>query len=196
MDKIEKYVNDAGSDSLDVFGGKFEGGIHLQQIPDEIAPCIKELMNHDIKSCLEIGSAGGGLVALLNHFLELGNILIIDDNQHNKAIYRPSVLKDIEHSEIIGDSTTGEVIKQVKGKFDLIIIDGNHDLVETDFDNYKGLLSDTGLIMFHDTVHWSTPAVNTFIGKMKRKNGYKLLAEYVSETHISPCGIALFKKER
>ena len=49
MKKLIKEIEDMGSDNVTVFGGKFEGGINLQQIPDEIAPAVSELKKHNIK---------------------------------------------------------------------------------------------------------------------------------------------------
>ena len=34
---IQEFIHNAGSDNLSVFSGKFEGGVHCQQVPDEFA---------------------------------------------------------------------------------------------------------------------------------------------------------------
>jgi len=67
---IEQFVLDAGSDDLPTFGGSFEGGIHCQQIPDEIGPCIHAILGSglDLRSYLEIGVAAGGTTFLFDHF--------------------------------------------------------------------------------------------------------------------------------
>ncbi len=75
LDLIEQFILDAGSDNLGVFGGIYEGGIHCQQIPDEIAPCILTILEsgESIKSYLEIGVAAGGSTFLFNHFISDGH---------------------------------------------------------------------------------------------------------------------------
>ena len=89
-------IEKLGSDNLQVFGGTFEGGIHLQQIPDEIAPCLNDIET-DVKNILEIGSAAGGMAWLFNHVFNPDNIVIIDDNQHHKHILRKVILKDLKN---------------------------------------------------------------------------------------------------
>ena len=197
MKKLIKEIEDMGSDNVTVFGGKFEGGINLQQIPDEIAPAVSELKKHNIKSYLEIGSAAGGLAALLNHFLDLGEIVIIDDNLHIKAELRADSLKGMGVTEIVGNSHDKDIIQAVKGfKFDLITFDGDHTYngISQDFKDYTPMLNNKGVVLFHDTVHWSTPGVNRFVSGLKKKKSFKLLGEYISEMHVSPCGVALFQK--
>lgn len=54
-----------------------------------------------------------------------------------------------------GDSQTAQMqgaIKEYCDSFDLILIDGDHgyDGVKRDFENYRPLLSDRGVILFHD----------------------------------------------
>jgi len=83
VDEIKNIIEDFGSDSLKVVGGKFEGGIHLQQIPDEIAPCIFDLLElekkgNPIKNFLEIGSASGGNAFIINYFFEFKKKVLID----------------------------------------------------------------------------------------------------------------------
>ena len=184
MDKIIKKVEDLGSDSLQVFGGKFEGGINLQQIPDEIAPCIKELMNHKIENYLEIGSASGGLIACLNNFLHFKNIVLIDDDQHPKAALRRTILKDIKHKEIVGNSQYEDIVSQVVNlnlKYDMITIDADHSYggVKTDFINYTPLLNKGGIILFHD-IHAQTVKAT------------KLFLDYVNKTDLQFCTVGEF----
>ena len=200
MKKIMEYVLKAGSDCIDTFGGDYVGGIHLQQIPDEITPCVVELKKHNIKSLLEIGSASGGNIALLNHFLDLDSVVIVDDNLHGKSPLRKEITKNAKPVEIIGDSHSSKILssfKKVASKFDLMIIDGDHSYngVKQDFKDYTPFLNDGGVLMFHDTIHWSTPGVKRFVGELKNKKGFSLINEYISETHVHACGIALFKKE-
>ena len=196
MKDIIKRIEELGSDNVATFGGKFEGGIHLQQIPDEIAPVIEFLQEKEIENYLEIGSAAGGLVYLLNDFLDLKKILIIDDNMHPKARLRSDILSDIDYDEIIGNSQDEETVEAVNIRFDLMTIDADHSFqgITKDFETYTPMLKKGGYLIFHDTVHWSTPGVHRFIDVLKKAKNYKLIGEYISETHVSPCGVALFQK--
>ncbi len=128
---IEQFILDAGSDNLGVFGGKFEGGIHCQHVPDEMASCILAILESGlpIKTYLEIGVAAGGTTFLMNHFFHLEKIILIDDNKHHKAGLRAEVLKNINYREIIGRSDAEEsvrIISDLDILFDIILIDGDH----------------------------------------------------------------------
>ncbi|TET75585.1 MAG: class I SAM-dependent methyltransferase [Candidatus Heimdallarchaeota archaeon] len=158
LSELESVINDLGVDHLPTFGGKYEGGIHLQQIADEIAPCIYDLMkvNSKFKNFLEIGSAAGGNTYLFNHFFNFENITIIDDNRHKKHGLRKEILKDIKYREFIGDSHSQQAVRFLENlelNYDIIFIDGDHSYegVGQDFQTYRKFLNYKGFIILHDT---------------------------------------------
>jgi cephalosporin hydroxylase len=200
-------VLDAGSDSLEVFGGRYEGGLCLQQVPDEIAPVLdllKEKLNPDGVTpilVLEIGSAAGGTVALIHRVIGIEAAVLVDDNAHGRAHMRPDVLCDVPATEIVGDSSDDNVASQVADAgfdFDLLHIDGDHsyDGASADFEKYGALVRPGGFVMFHDTVHWSTPGVKKLVSEIKAMDNWVCAGEFVSATHANPCGIALFQKQK
>lgn len=194
--EIEEFINEAGSDHLGVFGGTFEGGIHCQQISDEIAPAIHHILsNMQISTYLEIGVAAGGTTYLFNHFCKLKKIVLVDNNKHWKAIHRDTVLTGIERTEVIGDSHDLEVIAQVSGPFDLIIIDGDHTYagVRGDINAYLPMLAQGGVLFLHDTAlpEWGVMVV---VNELKKDDQLEFIGEFVSTTHSTPCGVTLFKK--
>lgn len=196
--EIEQFILDAGSDSLSVFGGVYEGGVHAQQVPDELAPCIAAILGsgEQITSYLEIGVAAGGTAYLFNHFFHPEKIVLIDDNRHWKHTLRPEILKDIERLEIIGNSRDPEIVSHIKGPFDLIIIDGDHSYmgIKADIDNYLPMLRKGGFLVLHDTVFEGPDwGVSQMVAELK--NGFTLLiiGEYRS-TKYPVCGLALFRK--
>lgn len=196
FDQIEQFILDAGSDSLAVFGGAYEGGVHIQQVPDELAPCILAILNsgEEVKSFLEIGAASGGTTYVLNHFFSPEKIVLIDDNGHPKHILRPDILKDVARQEIIGNSRHQTIIEQVNGPFDLIVVDGDHSYegVKADVDNYLPLLRKGGFLILHDSIlpDWGVPRM---VKELKEGTTVLLVEEYVSES-APKCGVALFRK--
>jgi predicted O-methyltransferase YrrM len=198
LEKIEQFILDAGSDSLEVFGGTYEGGIHIQQVPDELAQCIKAIFDTGISitALLEIGVAAGGTTYVLNHFFNPEKIVLIDDNRHPKAPLRPFVLAGLNRREIVGNSHDLTVVGQVEGPFDLIIIDGDHSYTGcmTDVNAYLPFLNSGGVVVLHDTqqTQWGCE-VPLVMEKLRHDPRVKFIGEYIS-TKRMPCGLALFQK--
>ena len=51
--EILDFVLNAGSDSVEVFGGNFKGGYELQQCPEEITEFLNTYQNTEIDNFLE-----------------------------------------------------------------------------------------------------------------------------------------------
>jgi predicted O-methyltransferase YrrM len=200
LDRIEQFILDAGSDSVQVFGGSFEGGIQAQQIPDELAPCILAILEsgESVNNYLEIGAAAGGTAFLFNHFFHPDNIVLIDDNRHPKAHVRPYILRDVPREEIIGDSHadgTAAALGVLGLVFDVIVVDGDHAYtgVKKDVEIYRELIRPGGFLILHDS---SLPdwGVIWVVKELKEDPGMEFIAEYVSQKHAPACGLALFRK--
>lgn len=198
-EKIEQFIIDSGSDDVPHFGG-VQGGIQCQQIADEFAPCIEAIMKSrkKIESYLEVGSAAGGSVFLINHFFKPVKIVVVDDNKHPKAHLRPYILRDIPHEEVIGDSHNKNTVDQIKelcGSYDLVLLDGDHFFngVMEDIKNYGSLLNDGGFLIIHDTqMGHPFGAGKAF---EKAKESFEFIGEFVSEKHSRQCGVGLLRRK-
>jgi len=199
---LKLFIQSLGSDSLDIIGGTYEGGLRLQQIPDEIAFCINDLIktNKDFKNFLEVGAAGGGNIYLFNHFFQFKNIVIIDDNVYLKRIKQPNLrkknLKNIKYIEIIGDSKAEKTIedfKKLNMTFDLIFIDGDHSYsgVKGDANIYLSFLNHKGYAIFHDTM--ACKGVKKFFEEIKEDKRFEFIKEYISAEY-KPLGIGVFQR--
>jgi len=196
-------IEEMGSDNVAVFGGTFEGGIHLQQIPDEIVPCVNDIIKSGkvINNFLEIGSAGGGATALFDTLFGLKNIVIVDDNKHPKHIYRKTVIEKIKGTthEYIGDSRAKEAVYFVdalKLEYDLILIDADHsyEAVKADFENYFPFLQKGGFLILHDIVY-DFPGVDNGVKQLVEElKAEYTVTKYISATHPMPCGIGVIRK--
>lgn len=202
LQEIERFIEEAGSDDLGTFGGKYEGGINCQQIPDELAPCLLAIMESGkkVSNYLEIGAAAGGTTYLIDHFLSPEKIVIIDDDKHTKAGLRKAILEKVKApvTEFIGDSQSEEIssgLTRWAGGFDLILIDGDHNYpgVKLDVVFYLPFLLPGGFLALHDSAltKWGVPRV---VRELKRDPGMEFVGEYVSTVHPAPCGLALFRK--
>jgi len=195
MKKILKFINKSGSDDLPVFGGEYKGGVYCQQVADELAPFIKDFLDKKIDNYLEIGTAAGGSTFVLNHYFKFKKIVCVDDNVHGAHAYRPEILHGVNRIEIIGNSHDPEIKKKVgtlKTMFDMLFIDGDHDGAQQDVDMYGKFLNAGGYLLIHDSVFHQ--CVADVVSRLKRGRKYKFIKEYTSETHPSPCGLAVFQK--
>lgn len=193
-DEIEKFVLSKGSDHVGTFGGSFEGGIQCQQVPDEVSRFLAHMIEYArVNSYLEIGVAAGGTAWLINHFLKPKRMVLIDDNKHPKAHVRPFVLDGISREEIIGDSHNPVTTNVLTGKFDLVIIDGDHSYegISADIDNFLPFINDGGYLMLHDSVIESF-GIKRKASELKQNKNMTFINEWVSEKY-NKCGIALFK---
>ena len=193
--QIYGLVIEGGSDHLKVFGGRKYGGVNLQQIPDEITPCLVYLQTQKITNYLEVGAASGGLTQLVNKVLKPEVIILVDNNHHSKSKYRKGILKGIDREEIIGDSQSDKIIQLVKGYpflYDLVVIDADHRYrgVKNDIENYKVLCRD--FLLLHDTV--ACKGVKRAFEELKEDESFVFMKEFISTTHPKPLGLGLFRR--
>jgi len=204
-EQIQSFIEALGSDSLKVVGGKFEGGIHLQQIPDELAPCLYDLrrledekVTKGIRTYLEIGSAAGGSAFIFNYFFDLQRLTLIDDNRHPKHNLRKDTLRWADYREFIGDSHSDEAAKFVENQgigYDILFIDGDHSYegVKQDIKLYHKFVNYQGFVIFHDTV--ACKGIRDYMVDIREDIDLDLhfINSYVSKTHPKPCGITMFQ---
>jgi len=199
VEEIEKYVYSIGTDDVQVFGGDKIGGGYIQQIPEEIAPCVHAMLSSSehIDSYLEIGSAAGGMTLLMHNYFAPAVITLVDTNEHPRCVNRPQVLAGIKRDEVIGDSNSEETAAKVNALgyvYDAIMIDGVHYYanVKKDYDLYAPLIRDGGFLMLHDSVRtaWGVPRL---VAELKEYPAWQFIGEWASKK-MTPCGVALFQR--
>jgi SAM-dependent methyltransferase len=199
VEEIERHIEEIGSDDLPTFGGTWQGGAYIQQLPDELAPCIHALLASGvpIKSYFELGVAAGGLTLLIDHYFKPETIVLLDTNQHPRCVNRPDVLKGIKYEEVIGESAGDSTLARVANlgySYDLVVIDGVHyyENVKKDVAMYAGFLRNGGFLMLHDSAlhNWGVPRV---VAELKNDPAWEFIGEWAS-TKMSPCGVALFQR--
>lgn len=154
-------IENAGSDHLPTFGGKFEGGYHIQQNPREFAELLTLLKGRAIQSYLQIGSAAGGAERLLCEVVGIRELTIIDDGAHPKfPVWRDTnkpalVARGVHVAEYVGNSHESgarEFLMEGGKTFDLIGIDGDHTTigVRMDWDLIQPYAKPGTIVWFHD----------------------------------------------
>lgn len=200
MIDLSEAILDLGSDNLDVFGGKYEGGIHLQQSLDEIKSLLEYLIyqNRNYLNFLEIGSAAGGNTFLFNYYFDFKNIVIIDDNQHPKHQLRKTILQKNNYIEYIGNSQCIEARKFIEDQnllFDIIFIDADHSYngVKNDVENFKSFLNIDGFLILHDTF-WCH-GVKQLFNELKNNKDLLFIHEFIAD--FGPqLGLGVFQKNK
>jgi predicted O-methyltransferase YrrM len=160
MGLIEKVKN-AGSDSLEMFGGSFEGGYHIQQDPEELAGLIEALQGYKINNYLQIGCAAGGTERFIVESLGIKYLTVIDNGEHpkfkvwvssNKIELEKSGIKIFEHIGDSHDDAANEFLSNQRQHYELIGIDGDHSPagVRMDWKLIEPCLRPGVLVWFHD----------------------------------------------
>lgn len=129
---------------------------------------LKELFNRvaeaEPETVVEIGTARGGTFYLMVRFFNSANQFVsVNLGWSFGYKYKKQLLKGIDPSRdlnfITGNShdqsTYDEVNEATKSEVDFMFIDGDHSYrgVKQDFEMYRGLMSDGGIIAFHDIQH-------------------------------------------
>ena len=141
----------------------------------ELANIVAEI---NPKTVLEIGTARGGSLFLWAQCLDsLEKICSIDLGSHIDYFEERTRLfdqfADVEMDFVIADSHSSNTREVVERKFDkkvdFLMIDGDHSYegVKSDFEMYRDLVSNNGLIAFHDIVNEEWPGVGRFWREIK-----------------------------
>lgn len=200
FDTVVQRIREAGTDSLSHFGNGYthEGGLTLQQNPDEFAALTLFLAERGpFERYMEIGSASGGACRFLNDNVGFGRVLSIDDGNHVRANEQAANFSHVlSLSQIICDSHTPPSRQFLRDtlagdKLDVAFIDGDH--------SYEGVVMDIDLtlefcrrgtlIIFHDTI--ACPPVRRAWDEAVRARRLKPIAEFIGEDR--PLGISVSK---
>ena len=171
---------------------------HLQQNPREFVKflegliSLKKLKNLDFSNFLEIGFHNGYTNTIIDKIFKFKNNVVVDlvDQPGNAEAFRANHrFKNL--TMICGASTSTHVVEQAKklGPYDLIFLDGCHEeyYVNEDYNNYKKMLSEDGVFVFHDI---NSPR---FKGVAKvwnqAKEDYKEFYEFFVPNGNMSCGI-------
>ncbi len=199
FDAVRARILAAGTDSLSYFGNGYEreGGLSLQQNPDEFASLTLSLRNRiPNPNYLEIGSASGGACRFIHQEVGLGRVISLDDGNHPRA---PEQAENFLHvpnfTKYLGDSHAPAardfLDKQVPNRdIDIAFIDPKSH-------SYEGAWQDLvltlpfckrgALVIFHDTVACE-PVRRVWNNAIERKM-LKPLAEFVGDER--PLGISV-----
>ena len=165
----------------------------IMQLPSELRWLLGKFIKLQPKNVLEIGNAQGGtLYYWLKHSLPNSKVVGVDIN--HGQIASMEVLTDTKLTLVTGNSTSIEIVNQVKNIFnnapvDFLFIDGNHNLAQADFDIYSTLVK-KGIIAFHDiNPNRIAPATNVCWENVKQNNNWEEYCEHCPDDNGLGIGI-------
>lgn len=199
-DLVEEVLS-AGTDNLGHFGCgyKLEGGLSLQQQPEEFAAAViflSRVLPFGERHMLEIGTASGGTARFLAEKLALTRVSICDDRSHKRAGEQEANFLAIEKScgryptLCIGDSHGDMARAWITGlpAFDLAFVDGDHSYAGCKAD-VEMVWSKSKFLMLHDTV--ACEGVKRVWDELDGR--FERLAHFVGEERPLGIGIARVK---
>jgi predicted O-methyltransferase YrrM len=132
----------------------------ISQLPDEVHAFHAFLRTRSPRVALEIGTYSGGHFCMLSRALPTLTTLVgVDLLVRNKPLLRRLAPRRVNVHLIDGDShspSTRQAIDRALGgqPVDVLFIDGDHtyDGVRADYEMYRDLVRDDGVIGFHDIV--------------------------------------------
>jgi predicted O-methyltransferase YrrM len=173
--KLKKSFRFTDFDLIYKFAQNFVGRgyydrISLNQFEKEFKDFATYIKSHKPKIIVEIGTKKGGSFFIWARFLKPKHLISIDlpGGIHGGGFPKQKIRfmkefvaddKNANVSIILGDSQKHETLEQLKDvlngeKIDFLFIDGDHryEGVKSDFEMYKPLVKQEGLIAFHDIV--------------------------------------------
>jgi predicted O-methyltransferase YrrM len=197
FDAVRDRIRALGTDDRRVFGHSyaFEGGMSLQQDPDELTGlCLFLKERGPYEHYMEIGSGSGGTCRFLFESVGFRTALSLDDGNHPRAGEQADnfrVIPDLK--QFIGDSHSQEaqafLAKNVGAKLDLAFIDGDHSFerVWLEVELTLPFCRKGALVIFHDTTRCDGVR-DAWIQSITRGK-LRPLAEYIGEER--PLGITV-----
>lgn len=195
--EVRDRIRESGTDSLSYFGNGYshEGGLYLQQNPDEFAALtlfLRERGPH--ATYMEIGSASGGACFFLHKELGFQRLLSLDNGEHPRAVSQDEHFSQITNlRRFRGDSHSESarhfLEENAEGGIDVAFIDGDHSAEGVWQDLELTLLfSRPGtLVVLHDTV--ACEGVTSAWLKGAAQKIFRPLAEFAGRE--KPLGIAV-----
>jgi cephalosporin hydroxylase len=196
--RLRQVIREAGTDNLSHFNNGYthEGGLALQQNPDEFAALCCLLKRHGpYPTYLEIGTASGGSALLLFREVGFDRVICIDDGRHPRAHEQRVNLSAIPNvTRHVGDSHAPEAREFLAAalngsRIDLAFVDGDHSAegVWQDLELTLPFCRPGSLLVLHDTN--ACEGVDLAWIRLARERLIQPLAEFLGDSR--PLGIGV-----
>lgn len=196
---VDWVRNEAGSSNRDYFKCQKNGGLKLQQVPEEYSRVILKILEKKPKSYLEIGIGNGGSWMTFSYINR--KTLNISHSVDNLSYYQ-AIGQKIEEIEFIENFLSKDIentcffnmnssdyLNKCETKYDVIFIDGDHSYegVKSDYINSLSLMNENGIMIFHDIASIGAPGVVQFWNEIKNTHKSE---EFI---HGNTCGMGIIQ---
>lgn len=201
-------------DLISLVYDKYERFFNIKQVRSEITDLCNFVKDKNLNCILEIGTASGGSLFLLSKLLSKnGTIISIDLPEglfgggypsYKPGFYKSFVEGDQKMHLLRGDSHANETynsLKELLGdvKVDLLFIDGDHSYegVKRDFNIYREIVAEGGIIMLHDVAPHKKDSlckVNLFWEELKPE--FEGATEFIENWNQNWAGIGVVYNSR
>lgn len=188
--------NEAGVNNGEHFSA-YEGGLELQQIPEEYSEYLFFLKNKKFNSYMNIGIGNGGSFLIESYIQQnLKRSVAVDNTSYGRFTNLENINQRIEWLKQNSDISVGfynmnskDYFENYNEIFDIIFIDGDHEYegVKLDFDNCIDRIPEGGYLVFHDINSYLCPGVVRLWNEIKNEKSI----EFIFGTK---CGIGIWKK--
>jgi predicted O-methyltransferase YrrM len=186
---------DAGVNNGKHFGA-YEGGLELQQVPEEYVEYLWFLKTINLKSYLNVGIGNGGSFMVESYIQSNCKRCVAVDNTSygkftniNNINARLTWLKENTDKSIeFFNMNSSDFFKSNTEKFDIIFIDGDHTYngVKQDYENALNFINNGGYIIFHDIGSAQCEGVVRIWNEIKNENSKEFIFSTV-------CGIGIIQ---
>lgn len=194
FDHLVNQVRTAGTDNLSHFGNGYthEGGLSLQQNPEEFAALLALIGETSGQNYLEIGSASGGAAKMLHEYAHFKTMVSIDDGGHHRY---PELQHNFLNLPIVhyrGDShhpAAQRWLQNQRLKYHVVFIDGDHSEtgVWEDVLLTQPFWAPGAKIILHDIV--ACAGVHKAWDRGEKENRWKKVAQFIGSER--PLGIGV-----
>lgn len=174
--------------------GAFEGGLELQQIPEEYSKYLWFLKTKKFNSYLNIGIGNCGSFMVETYIQdECKRSVAVDNTSYGIFCNLENInnrfkwLKENTDKSIeFFNMNSSDYFKNNSEKFDIVFIDGDHsyDGAKQDYLNALKIVNDDGFIVLHDIASMQCPGVMQLWKEIKNVNSIEFI-------HSNTCGIGI-----
>ncbi len=196
-----------------IYGDKWKRFFWIKQVRSEISALCQIVEELKPKIILEIGTANGGSLFLLTKLASKDATILSIDLPFGKfgggypsyrtAFYKTFCTDNQQMHLLRGDSHSVqnfEITKKLLGtrKVDFLFIDGDHTYegVKKDFEMYSKLVSENGIVAFHDIAFHGLDSdckVNKFWNEIRKE--YSDSREFVEDDNQLWAGIGVLSQK-